>query len=71
MAYVCTNDVGGRLTMRRAPGQKSRQIMQIPAGANLRVIRSVDGSDGFQWFQVAYRGKMGFVRSDFVCNHES
>ncbi len=69
-AYVCTNDAGGRLTMRRGAGQGNSQILQIPAGNNVRVLNSIQGRDGFRWLRVSYRGKQGWVRADFVCNND-
>jgi uncharacterized protein YraI len=69
-AYVCTNDVGGRLSMRRAPGQGNRQIIQIPSGKDIRVLDSTQGRDGFTWNLVSYNGRRGWVRADFICNYE-
>jgi uncharacterized protein YraI len=69
-AYVCTNDTGGRLTMRKGPGRKHGQIRQIPVGSNIRVVNNTQGKDGFQWFLVSFKGKQGWVRSDFVCTSQ-
>lgn len=66
-AYVCTNDVGGRLSLRRAPGQSNRALAQIPAGNGIRVLDSIQGRDGFTWMKVSYKGQVGWVRSDYVC----
>jgi uncharacterized protein YgiM (DUF1202 family) len=71
LAYVCTNDTGGRLTVRIAPGQGNRRITQIPAGQDIRVLDSIQGNDGFQWYKVSYKGKKGWVRSDYVCNYDN
>ncbi|BAZ15545.1 hypothetical protein NIES4071_74170 [Calothrix sp. NIES-4071] len=66
-AYVCTNDAGGRLSLRRAPGQGNRVLTQIPAGNGIRVLESTRGRDGFTWMKVSYRGQVGWVRADYVC----
>lgn len=72
-AYVCTNDVGGRLTVRRGPGQGNRQITQIRSGQEVRVLNSRSMGDGFTWHLVATqsrRGRIqGWVRADYVCNY--
>ncbi|BAY10350.1 SH3 domain-containing protein [Calothrix sp. NIES-2098] len=68
-AYVCTNDVGGTLTLRTGPGTDYRSIRQIPAGRNLTVIDSTTSSDGFEWLKVVYRNRQGWVRSDYVCHY--
>ncbi len=70
-AYVCTNDTGGRLTVRSSPGQRNRRITQIPAGHDIRVLDNIQGNDGFQWYKVSYKGKLGWVRSDYVCNYNN
>ncbi|OKH52478.1 ligand-binding protein SH3 [Calothrix sp. HK-06] len=66
-AYVCTNDVGGRLSLRSGPGQGNRVLTQIPAGNGIRVLESTQGRDGFTWMKVSYGRRVGWVRSDFVC----
>ncbi|MBD2357478.1 SH3 domain-containing protein [Tolypothrix sp. FACHB-123] len=69
VAYVCTNDVGGTLTLRTGPGTNYKKIRQIPAGNKITVIGYTTGSDGFEWFRVNFRKKEGWVRSDYVCNY--
>lgn len=66
-ARVCTNDVGGSLSLRSRPGQGSRVLTQIPAGNGIRVLESRQGSDGFTWMKVSYGRRVGWVRSDYVC----
>ncbi|MBD2357477.1 SH3 domain-containing protein [Tolypothrix sp. FACHB-123] len=70
LAYVCTNDVGGTLTLRTGPGKNYRQMRQIRAGNNIRVMDSTRSSDGFEWFKVVHNNKQGWVRSDYVCTHD-
>jgi uncharacterized protein YraI len=70
-AYVCTNDTGGRLTMRSNPGQENSRITEIPAGQDIRVTDSIQKNDGFEWFKVSYQDKVGWVRSDYVCNYNN
>jgi uncharacterized protein YraI len=69
VASVCTNDVGGSLTLRTGPGRNYKKIRQIPAGNNIRVIDSTKTDDGFEWFKVTYKNSRGWVRSDYICNN--
>ena len=69
-AHVCTNDVGGRLTLRTGPGKNYNQIRQIPAGQNIRVLATRQSDDGFEWYKVAYKNSRGWVRSDYICNNQ-
>jgi uncharacterized protein YraI len=68
--YVCTNSSDSSLTLRRSPSKRSSQIRQIPSGEGIRFIDSRTSSDGFTWYKIAYRGSIGWVRSDYLCSYE-
>jgi uncharacterized protein YraI len=68
--YVCTNNRDSSLTLRRGPGKGYKQVRQIPTGNGIRQIDSRTTGDGFTWYKIAYKGSIGWVRSDYVCNYE-
>ncbi|BAY62321.1 hypothetical protein NIES22_23950 [Calothrix brevissima NIES-22] len=66
-AYVCTNDVGGTLNLRRGPGQNYRIVLQIPRGRGVYVVSDSVRINGRDWVQVTYGNKTGWVDSQYIC----
>ena len=61
-AYVCTRDRNGYLNFRSGPSLRSRVIGRI----NNRQYLTILSSSG-NWYQVRYRGRIGWVSRDYVC----
>jgi uncharacterized protein YraI len=65
--YICTNNGNGKLNLRKGPSQGFGVVLQIPNGSKVNQIDSTTSSDGFVWHKINYRGAIGWVRGDFLC----
>lgn len=65
---VCTNQAGGRLSLRSGPGQNYGKILEIPNGSSVALSEGSYGPDGIYWWHANYNGRSGWLRSDYVCN---
>ncbi len=65
--FICTRDYNGRLNMRSGPGRQFGIITQLANGMYVQQLSSRQGSDGFLWYQINYRGAVGWVRGDYLC----
>lgn len=65
--YVCTNNGSGKLNLRKGPSQNFGVVIQIPNGSRVKDIDSTTSNDGFVWHKINYRGAIGWVRGDFLC----
>lgn len=66
--YACTHNPGSSVRLRQGPGQQFRIKGGIPSGTPVKVINSVQGSDGFSWMLVQWKRTVGWSRSDYICN---
>jgi hypothetical protein len=66
--YTCTRGVNGKVNMRRGVGMDYAIVLQIPNNKKINSIDTVNAEDGFIWHKVSYKGKVGWVRGDYLCD---
>ena|GEM_PF-801069 len=57
---------GSSVRMRAGPGTGYDILLVFPQGAKVSVYGSAKDGDGNAWYQVAYNGNTGYVRSDLI-----
>jgi uncharacterized protein YgiM (DUF1202 family) len=66
--YTCTRGTNGKVNMRRGAGIDYAIVLQIPNNKSINSIDTVNTEDGFIWHKVSYKGKVGWVRGDYLCD---
>jgi uncharacterized protein YraI len=66
--YTCTRGANGKVNMRRGVGMNYAIVIQIPNNKSINSIDTVNTEDGFVWHKVSYKGKVGWVRGDYLCD---
>jgi hypothetical protein len=66
--YTCTRGSNGKVNMRRGAGMDYAIVLQIPNNKSINSINTVNAEDGFVWHKVSYKGKVGWVRGDYLCD---
>jgi uncharacterized protein YgiM (DUF1202 family) len=68
MIRTCTRDYGSSVNIRSGAGKGYQAIRQVKSGTAINVTREMQGNDGFTWNKVDYKGVVGWVRGDYLCD---
>ncbi|MFM2304747.1 MAG: hypothetical protein RLZZ135_2159 [Cyanobacteriota bacterium] len=66
--YTCTVQVGDKVNIRSGPGKNYRILNRIKSGVYINTYDGTQGQDGFIWRKVNYRGAVGWIRGDYLCD---
>ncbi len=63
--FICSQSTG--VNLRSGPGEHFRVITVLPRRTPVKIIRKQQGRDGKLWVYISANGRVGWVRTDFVC----
>jgi uncharacterized protein YgiM (DUF1202 family) len=66
--YTCTVQAGDKVNIRSGPGKNYRTIRRVKSGVYISTDNGTQGQDGFTWRKVNYRGVVGWIRGDYLCD---
>lgn len=64
---TCTRESGSNVNIRSGAGKNYRVIRKVKETTPIEITREMQGNDSFIWNKVTYKGSVGWIRSDYLC----
>jgi uncharacterized protein YgiM (DUF1202 family) len=68
LIMTCTRQYDSNVNIRSGAGKKYKVIRQVKDSTAIEVTREMQGDDSFTWKKVTYKGSIGWIRSDYLCD---
>jgi uncharacterized protein YgiM (DUF1202 family) len=64
---TCTRQSDSNVNIRSGAGTNYKVIRKVKTSTPIEITREMQGDDSFTWNKVTYKGSIGWIRGDYLC----